>query len=144
MQINRVEDALSLVLSHINRFLVSSLELELRMNNIIITYKFVIYGVGEPSKRHGVNTYFQVLCGEDATRQDCIAPCQRTLPCGHECSNRCSEPCATNCEVRVLTNKCCPYGHQVKLPCSQIASINGNDDHLYILPQSSLVLVATK
>ncbi|XP_072020381.1 uncharacterized protein [Amphiura filiformis] len=39
--------------------------------------------------------YLNVLCYEDVTTKSCREPCQKTLPCKHNCSKMCFEPCKT-------------------------------------------------
>uniref|UniRef100_T1IT11 non-specific serine/threonine protein kinase n=1 Tax=Strigamia maritima TaxID=126957 RepID=T1IT11_STRMM len=54
-------------------------------------------------------------CSTPKHHLKCLAPCQKTLSCGHACSNTCSQPCETKCmHILSLKSNC---GHMAKIPC---------------------------
>ncbi|CAG0900160.1 unnamed protein product, partial [Darwinula stevensoni] len=61
----------------------------------------------------------EVECWSIPKREDCTYSCERTLSCGHSCSNLCREVCTMQCKVLVpycgYTPSIC--GHAVIVPC---------------------------
>lgn len=56
-----------------------------------------------------------VPCHQDPETFVCREPCQKMLPCGHQCVSLCGEPCTNSCKVKVtLMLKC---GHSQEGAC---------------------------
>ncbi|CAL1289223.1 unnamed protein product [Larinioides sclopetarius] len=48
----------------------------------------------------------------------CTEPCEKLLPCGHECNNNCGESCESKCFIKMpIQSPVC--GHEVNIECSR-------------------------
>ncbi|CAG9814752.1 unnamed protein product [Phaedon cochleariae] len=63
---------------------------------------------------------FKVACSSNVDTLICEKPCNRTLPCGHQCRKKCCDACGP-CEVKVekVIASC---GHKVTVRCCQVPS----------------------
>ena len=54
-------------------------------------------------------------CGIDATKIECVEPCEILLKCGHKCTQICGKPCTYICKSIVEAEL--PCGHLAKKEC---------------------------
>ena len=54
-------------------------------------------------------------CGIDATKIECVEPCEILLKCGHKCTQICGKPCNYICKSIVEAELLC--GHLAKKEC---------------------------
>ncbi|GBL83945.1 NFX1-type zinc finger-containing protein 1 [Araneus ventricosus] len=60
----------------------------------------------------------QVPCHRLKKVTPCTEPCEKLLPCGHQCRRNCGEPCTEECFVKVpITSSVC--SHEVNIECSR-------------------------
>ncbi|KAJ8946028.1 hypothetical protein NQ318_023276 [Aromia moschata] len=56
----------------------------------------------------------KLSCFKTPERKHCNKQCNRTLPCGHGCTNKCSQPCTAKCLRMKDCDLMSPCGHNVK------------------------------
>ncbi|XP_035204896.1 NFX1-type zinc finger-containing protein 1-like [Stegodyphus dumicola] len=67
-------------------------------------------------------------CGHEITvpcydnGHQCILPCEKKCPCGHQCANICGYPCTKECEQMVFVNS--PCGHPVSVKCYEKSDLS--------------------
>ncbi|CAL1285238.1 unnamed protein product [Larinioides sclopetarius] len=60
----------------------------------------------------------QVPCHSFKKLTPCTEPCEKLLPCGHQCRKKCGETCAEDCFVKVpIKSSIC--GHEINIECSK-------------------------
>uniref|UniRef100_A0A667YEL4 Zinc finger NFX1-type containing 1 n=1 Tax=Myripristis murdjan TaxID=586833 RepID=A0A667YEL4_9TELE len=89
-----------------------------------------------------------VPCHKDPQMFVCQEPCQKILPCGHQCDSVCGAPCTSMCKVKVMLKLSCGHSQQdacyykemgqepdCRTPCNQQLkcghSCTGNCHHCY-------------